>query len=289
MLCLTIKLNLYLQLSLLKQIILQQTTNMDSLVSSSTNVRKNFFPYKLMNILSSPLFADCITWKHDGTAFIFLDHDKFAQKYQTIFAPDKNDDKNDTAAAPASSSSSLSSKRSTFRRKLNRWGFKMHLKRDANYGMYSHKYFRRDSPKLCEKMTCEKYNISISCDSSNSNSYSYSHNHSHSSSHKKRHVSDIYETNDIDHHQGDQVAMEQPVQRMQVSYDAERYVSNALENKLSLVNVLIYEKLHNIRLLRQSLHTKRRRREHDMLADYISNLYARGCDQSMLSMYNAGL
>ena len=262
---------LYLYLYLHLQITLQQTTNMNSPVTSSTNVRKNFFPYKLMNILSSPLFADCITWNHDGTAFMFLDHDKFAQTYQTMVALDKSD----SAPAPApvqksslSPLSSMSSKRSTFRRKLNRWGFKMHLKRDANFGMYSHKYFRRDSPKLCEKMTCEKYNIRSSCDNS----------HSYSSSHKKRHVSDI-----------DQVAMEQPVHSMQASYDAERYVSNALDDQLSLVNVLIHEKLYNIRLLRQSLHIKRRRQEHEMMADYISNLYARRYDQSMSSFYNAGL
>ena len=47
-------------------------------------VRKNFFPHRMMHVLSSPSFADCVTWREDGNAFVFLDQDKFVEKLAMI-------------------------------------------------------------------------------------------------------------------------------------------------------------------------------------------------------------
>lgn len=100
-------------------------------------VRKNFFPHRMMHVLSSPSFADCVTWREDGNAFVFLDKDKFVEKLAMI---------------PAESPG----KKKSFTRKLNRWGFKMDLRKGPNHGMYSHPLFQRDKPWLCEMMICEK-------------------------------------------------------------------------------------------------------------------------------------
>ena len=108
--------------------------------NNNKRVRKNFFPYKMMDILADPFFADCIAWRKDGEAFFFLDQDKFAEKIVTI-----------------STRSNTQGKKS-FIRKLNRWGFKMELKRGSNYGMYSHKFFKRYKPWLCEMMNCDTSN-----------------------------------------------------------------------------------------------------------------------------------
>ena len=46
--------------------------------------KKIFFPHLLMQLISSPRFADCVTWSGDGEAFIFLDQDRFVQKLNHI-------------------------------------------------------------------------------------------------------------------------------------------------------------------------------------------------------------
>lgn len=101
-------------------------------------LRKNFFPRKLMDMLSSPGFADCVTWKCDGTAFFISDPEKFAKKMS-----DTNPEKSVT-------------RKESFTRKLNRWGFKMELTKGPNCGNYSHPLFCKDKPWLCETMVCEK-------------------------------------------------------------------------------------------------------------------------------------
>lgn len=85
-----------------------------------------------MYTLSSPAFTDCITWTHDGKAFFFLNYDKFAQKYNNIC-------RGRTGTI----------RYATFRRRLNRWGFRMNLQQGPTRGAFSHELFRRDDPELC--------------------------------------------------------------------------------------------------------------------------------------------
>lgn len=105
--------------------------------SGKRKVRKNFFPHKLMEILESPFFADCITWRCAGKAFFISDSETFLKKYALITDPLKE-----------------ALREKSFTRKLNRWGFKKEFTKGPNYGVYSHKYFVRDNPQLCELMAC---------------------------------------------------------------------------------------------------------------------------------------
>lgn len=109
-----------------------------SVRNEKKKTRKNFFPRQLMKMFSSPLVDDCIAWRHDGTAFRFLDLNKFVN---TIDNSNHRDDK---------------TKAKNFSRKINRWGFKMDLRKGPNYGMYANEYFQRDKPWLCDLMVCGK-------------------------------------------------------------------------------------------------------------------------------------
>ena len=105
--------------------------------STNTKMRKNFFPEKLMKMLASPEYKDCIAWRDDGGAFYFVDREKLIQKI---------------------SSANLRStpyKNKSFTRKLNRWGFR---KKGTHHGMYYHELFQRDKPWLCLTMVAEKSN-----------------------------------------------------------------------------------------------------------------------------------
>ena len=112
--------------------------DVSTLQSTKSYCRKNFFPFKLMEMLSSPSFADCVRWTEDGKAFFFQDREKFTQMNVSMNSRKKTGKKN------------------SFTRKLNRWGFRMELKKKSNYGMYSHELFQRDKPWLCTMMVCEK-------------------------------------------------------------------------------------------------------------------------------------
>ena len=94
-------------------------------------LRKNFFPHKLMDILTSTLFEDCISWDYEGKSFAITDMENFAAR---------------------SNISNATFRKESFARKLNRWGFRM-KKNDGN-AFYSHPLFRRDEPWLCERMRC---------------------------------------------------------------------------------------------------------------------------------------
>lgn len=107
---------------------------------ASIKMRKNFFPQKLMKILSSPDYAHYVAWRDDGKAFYFLDRDRFIQKISSTNPKNK------------------AYKNKSFTRKLNRWGFRMHWKKGPDHGMYSHKLFQRDKPWLCAMMVAEKSN-----------------------------------------------------------------------------------------------------------------------------------
>lgn len=113
-------------------------TENDSVLSPTEPNESKIFPNKLMEILSSPFFADCISWREDGKAFFFKDREEFTKKLTSI----------DTKKKPK--------KKNSFTRKLNRWGFRMQWKKGPDYGMYSHELFQRDKPWLCNRMVCEK-------------------------------------------------------------------------------------------------------------------------------------
>lgn len=98
----------------------------------------------MMQYLFSPDFQECIAWRYDGKAFNFLDWNKFLDKIAT------------------GSTESYQTMKKSFIRKLNRWGFRMDVRKGLNYGMYSHKYFQRDKYWLCEKMVCGKELIKTS-------------------------------------------------------------------------------------------------------------------------------
>ena len=102
---------------------------------------QSFFPHNLMEMLSSPFFEDCLSWKSDGKAFSIIDTAKFVAKDKVF--------------------NSLKTERrhKSFVRKLNRWGFRMDLSKGPNCGFYSHPLFRRDEPWLCKKMRCESRKI----------------------------------------------------------------------------------------------------------------------------------
>ena len=108
--------------------------------STDIKMRKNFFPHKLMEMLASPEYKDCIAWRDDGKAFYFVDREKFIKKMSSANLRSK------------------SYKNKSFTRKLNRWGFRMLLKKGANHGMYYHELFQRDKPWLCSTMVPEKSN-----------------------------------------------------------------------------------------------------------------------------------
>lgn len=114
--------------------------NNDFTNHENIKVRKNFFPYQLMQMLASPSYADCVVWSRDGKAFIFLDRDKFITKWTR------------------SSDKQKAFKKNSLTRRLNRWGFKQNTNQGHNYGMYSHALFQRDKPWLCFGMTCESTN-----------------------------------------------------------------------------------------------------------------------------------
>ena len=114
------------------------TASTESSLVPEKRVRKNFFPYKLIEMLSSPFFSDCIGWVCEGKAFLIFDPDKFSEKYASFYRR------------------KTISRKESFARKLNRWGFKMELTKGPHCSSYSHPFFIRNEPWLCEKMSCNK-------------------------------------------------------------------------------------------------------------------------------------
>ena len=91
-------------------------------------VRKNFFPKRLMEMLSSPFFSDCAAWTSEETAFFIMDPEKLMEKHSSFYKCKHSQIKK------------------SLTRKLNRWGFKMDLARGPKCGSYSHPLFRKDKP-----------------------------------------------------------------------------------------------------------------------------------------------
>jgi len=104
-------------------------------IDDKRKIRKNFFPYHLIDILSNPLFEDVICWMSDGKSFIIKDSSKFSD-----IVLSKTFYKNSNIHS--------------FIRKMHRWGFKM-VTRGKNKDEYSHPLFLREDPNLCEGMTCK--------------------------------------------------------------------------------------------------------------------------------------
>lgn len=115
-----------------------------------TKVRKNFFPHKLMHILSSPFFSDCVSWTRRGTAFFIENPDEFSKKYASYYQ---------IKTTP---------RKESFARKLNRWGFKMELAKGPHCGSYSHQLFNKNEAWRCEDMSCNKKRGLVHSESSDS-------------------------------------------------------------------------------------------------------------------------
>ena len=191
-------------------------------MSLSHPLRKNFFPYKLMDMLSSDYFTDCLRWREDGEAFFFLDQNKLADKLEKI-----------------NPRRTKYGKRS-FLRKLNRWGFKMDRQKGPTYGMYSHSLFRRDMPWLCEKMTCEKSDDHLVMDTPSIESEV-----------KVCGMDMRYETNDGLMHE-ESLHAERPVKRARFQssvacLNTEYFHQLSLEDRIQFTELLIQEKLHALR------------------------------------------
>ena len=190
-------------------------------ITSNHPLRKNFFPYNLLDMLSSDYFADCLRWRDDGEAFLFLDKDKLADKLEKINPRGRK------------------YKKRSFLRKLNRWGFKMDKRKGPNYGMYSHSLFKRDMPWLCEKMTCEKSDDHLVMDTPSIESEV-----------KVCGMDMRYETNDGLMHE-ESLHAERPVKRARlhssVAYlNTEYYHKLSLEDKIQFTELLIDEKLRSL-------------------------------------------
>lgn len=101
---------------------------------------KKVFPEQLMDMLSNPNLQEAIRWMPGGESFV-VDNEKIA------------------AVVPTKSSSegtSAISRRDSFRRKLNRWGFKrdnMGPKLPKHLAAYRHLLFKKDQPQLSKGMS----------------------------------------------------------------------------------------------------------------------------------------
>lgn len=95
------------------------------------------FPGQLMAILLSndECVCNAISWLPDGNGFFIKNSYILVEKVLPLF--------------------SRKTELSSFKRKLNRWGFRRGKKSQSD-GSFQHKFFQRDRPELCHKMTCMK-------------------------------------------------------------------------------------------------------------------------------------
>ena len=99
---------------------------------------KHTFPQRLQVILDDPLLADIICWLPMGDSFVILRSDKLcSQVLPHYFSPEN------------------SLKYSSFKRKLNRWGFHQ-IRKGPDTGAFHHPLFKRHQRNLCLHMDCEK-------------------------------------------------------------------------------------------------------------------------------------
>eukprot|EP00591_Stephanopyxis_turris_P007864 CAMPEP_0195524506 /NCGR_PEP_ID=MMETSP0794_2-20130614/24391_1 /TAXON_ID=515487 /ORGANISM="Stephanopyxis turris, Strain CCMP 815" /LENGTH=192 /DNA_ID=CAMNT_0040654745 /DNA_START=188 /DNA_END=766 /DNA_ORIENTATION=- len=115
-----------------------------SSLKQKTKKKVRKFPNILMQILSERENNDIMTWASDGHSFLILRPERLVSKVLPKYFS-----KNCSVAS--------------FRRKLNRWGFKSTGQQgNMNHGFsasYYHEYFRRKQPGLCEQIrTIHKIN-----------------------------------------------------------------------------------------------------------------------------------
>lgn len=103
----------------------------------------NFFPQKLMAILSDPANLSAIAWLPHGKAFVISNRKKFGNDVLPKYF--------------------RGSKPASFIRKLNRWGFKRCTK-GPDIGAYYHEFFQRDNENMCVQMYCmnDRYKFATS-------------------------------------------------------------------------------------------------------------------------------
>ena len=105
---------------------------------------KHTFPQRLQVILNDPSLGDIMCWLPNGHSFVILQPDQLCDKVLPhYFSPD------------------TSLKYSSFKRKLNRWGFHQ-IRKGPDTGAFHHPLFKRDEPALCLQMDCEKAGTSNS-------------------------------------------------------------------------------------------------------------------------------
>jgi HSF-type DNA-binding len=99
---------------------------------------KNTFPQRLQAMLIDPILGDVMCWLPKGHSFVILRPDQLCDK-----------------VLPHYFSRDTSLKYSSFKRKLNRWGFHQ-IRKGPDTGAFHHPLFKRDEPALCLQMDCEK-------------------------------------------------------------------------------------------------------------------------------------
>ena len=105
---------------------------------------KHTFPQRLQFILDDPSLADIICWLPMGDSFVILRSDQLcSQVLPHYFSPEN------------------SLKYSSFKRKLNRWGFHQ-IRKGPDTGAFHHPLFKRNQQNLCLHMDCEKAGASKS-------------------------------------------------------------------------------------------------------------------------------
>lgn len=95
--------------------------------------RKDKFPVKLMDMLSTDDFADCITWLPHGRSFVISSPERFTDTVLPRYFKE--------------------CKFSSFTRKLYRWGFRQ-ISKGPDAESFFHKYFRRDKKNMCNMIVC---------------------------------------------------------------------------------------------------------------------------------------
>lgn len=99
---------------------------------------KKLFPEQLRDMLSNPKYTEAIRWLPDGESLV-VNTEKFAE-----IVPTKHED-----------STSNTARLDSFRRKLNRWGFKRDTgpKLPKHLAPFIHPLFKRDQPELEDGMS----------------------------------------------------------------------------------------------------------------------------------------
>jgi len=108
---------------------------------------RQIFPERLMCILSDQSIADIITWLPHGRSFVINQPEVLADSILPKYFPE--------SAGSSKISSSAACKYPSFTRKLNRWGFRQ-VTRGPDAGAFHHKFFRRDEPRHCLQMICQR-------------------------------------------------------------------------------------------------------------------------------------